>query len=158
MNCKNLRIRSKNYKKYFYCVVNKCVVDATCCYCCKEKEYKATTQIKRTQIKKKTHKVSKMAKACDISQKTKEIVWERDGHMCIFCGKLLPWNYANAHFIPRSAGGLGIEENIFTACDNCHREQDNGLNTKVYTDKAENHLRACYGSNWNIENLIYKKY
>ena len=35
MNCKNLRIRSKNYKKYFYCTANKCVVDATSCYCCK---------------------------------------------------------------------------------------------------------------------------
>ena len=78
MNCKNLRIRSKNYKKYFYCTANKCVVDATTCYCCKMKEYQTTTPIKKTAIKKKTHKVSKMAKACDIPQKVKNEVWERE--------------------------------------------------------------------------------
>ena len=157
MNCKNLRIRSKNYKKYFYCVVNKCVVDATCCYCCKEKEYKATTQIKRTQIKKKTHKVSKMAKACDISQKTKEIVWERDGHMCIFCGNPVPVSCANSHYIPRSQGGLGIEQNIVTACSKCHHEQDNGLNTEYYDLKAQRYLQAHYGDLSKV-NLIYTKY
>lgn len=66
--------------------------------------------------------------------------------------------YANAHFIPRSAGGLGIEENIFTACENCHREQDNGKDSKLYTKKAEKHLKDIYGTNWSKENLIYKKY
>jgi len=53
--------------------------------------------------------------------------------------------------------GLGIEENIFTACEKCHNEQDNGLNTKYYDEKAERHLKSKY-PNWNKENLIYKKY
>ena len=66
--------------------------------------------------------------------------------------------YANAHFIPRSAGGKGIEKNIFTACEDCHREQDNGQDTKLYDSKAEKHLKSIYGDNWNKENLIYKKY
>lgn len=157
MNCKNLRIRSKNYKKYFYCVVNNCVVDATCCYCCKEKEYKAITPIKKTQLKKKTHKVSKMAKACDISQETKEVVWERDNHKCIFCGKHVPVGCANSHYIPRSQGGLGIEQNIVTACPECHHEQDNGLNTEYYELKTKRYLQSHYGDLLEI-NLIYKKY
>lgn len=157
MNCKNLRIRSKNYKKYFYCVVNNCVVDATCCYCCKEKEYKAITPIKKTQLKKKTHKVSKMAKSCDISQETKEVVWERDNHKCIFCGKHVPVGCANSHYIPRSQGGLGIEQNIVTACPECHHEQDNGLNTEYYELKTKRYLQAHYGDLLEI-NLIYKKY
>ena len=54
--------------------------------------------------------------------------------------------------------GLGIEENIFTACENCHREQDNGLNTKLYEENKKKHLRGIYGANWSIEKLIYKKY
>ena len=35
---------------------------------------------------------------------------------------------------------LGIPENIVTACEDCHREQDNGKNTKLYDKKAEKHL------------------
>lgn len=54
-------------------------------------------------------------------------------------------------------GGLGIEENIFTACDNCHREQDNGLNTKEFDRKAKRYLKGIYKTKWKIENLIYKK-
>lgn len=53
--------------------------------------------------------------------------------------------------------GLGIEENIFTACGRCHNEQDNGLRTKYYDNIAEEYLKSKY-PNWNKENLIYKKY
>ena len=101
---------------------------------------------------------SKRTKATEISIKTKKIVWERDNHKCIYCGKYVPVNYANAHFIKRSAGGLGIEENIVTLCPECHYEEDLGQNTKVYESYIENYLKDIYGDNWNKENLIYKKY
>jgi len=52
----------------------------------------------------------------------------------------------------------GIEENIFTACDKCHSEQDNGLNSKEYTEKAENYLKGIYGRNWDKSKLVYRKY
>ena len=45
---------------------------------------------------------SKRSKACEISQKVKEIVWERDNHKCISCGRYVPKTCANAHFIKRS--------------------------------------------------------
>ena len=150
MKCMYFKVRTKRYKKYLYCKYQKKEISFDSCKNCEYIQYK-----KVAKIKGKKHKQTKKT---EIPKKVKMAVWNRDMHKCIFCEKLVSWNYANAHFIPRSAGGLGIEENIFTACDDCHREQDNGLNTKVYTDKAENHLRACYGSNWNIENLIYKKY
>lgn len=54
--------------------------------------------------------------------------------------------------------GLGIEENIFTACENCHREQDNGKDSKVYDERAKIHLKGIYGANWDIKKLVYKKY
>ena len=98
-----------------------------------------------------------MAKACEISKIVKQRVYKRDNERCIFCGVHVNETKACCHFIPRSLGGLGIEENIFTACDNCHREQDNGLNTKVYDKEAEKYLKKLY-KDWNIEKLIYKKY
>lgn len=157
MNCKNLRIRSKNYKKYFYCVANKCVVDATTCYCCKMKEYKTTTPIKRTAIEKKTHKVSKMAKACDISQKVKNEVWERDNHQCIFCNTEVPVSCANAHCVSRAHGGLGIVQNIVTACPKCHHELDNGLHRQGYFIMLHSYMKKLYGDDWD-KNSVYNKW
>lgn len=107
------------------------------------------------KIKGKKHK---QTKATEIPKKVKEVVWKRDKKHCIFCNKQVPVECACCHFIPRSAGGLGIPENIFTACEDCHREQDNGLNTKEYDKKAERHLKGIYGADWNKEKLIYKKY
>ncbi len=46
--------------------------------------------------------MSKRSKACEISQKTKEEVWNRDNQQCIICGKWVPKSCANAHFIKRS--------------------------------------------------------
>ena len=116
---------------------------------------KETTKVKKNKpIKGKKHK---RTKATDIPKKVKEAVWKRDGGKCIFCDTKVDIFHANAHFIPRSAGGLGIEENIFTACDQCHHEQDNGLNTKEHDKKAKAYLKKKYGSKWKVENLIYKK-
>lgn len=109
----------------------------------------------KKEIKGKKHKQTKKK---EIDKKVKEIVWERDKHKCIFCHKEVPVECACCHFIPRSEGGLGIEENIFTACENCHREQDNGKNSKLYDMKAKRHLKGIYKENWSIEKLIYRKY
>ena len=75
---------------------------------------------------------SKRSKACDISQKVKELVWDRDEHKCIICGRYVPKTCANAHFIKRSQGGLGIPENVVTLCPQCHYEEDFGKDSKVY--------------------------
>lgn len=110
---------------------------------------------KWTKIKGKKHR---QTKATDIPEEVKKIVWERDNHRCIFCYRYVPLECACCHFIPRSLGGLGIPENIYTGCQDCHREQDNGMNTKEYDKKVERHLKRKYGSNWSKEKLIYKKY
>ena len=113
---------------------------------------------KKKQVTKIKGKKHRQTKEKEISKKVKETVWKRDKHKCIICGKNVDVFYANAHFIPRSAGGLGIEQNIFTACEDCHREQDNGLNTKEYDLKVENYLKNIYGKSWDKQKLIYKKY
>ena len=71
---------------------------------------------------------SKRTKATDIPQSVKQKVWLRDNGCCVICGN----NYnvmPNSHYIKRSHGGLGIEQNIFTACTNftskkCHERWD----------------------------------
>lgn len=97
---------------------------------------------------------TKRAKACDISKKVKDRVWERDGHRCIICGsyQAMP----NSHYIRRSQGGLGIEENIVTMCQQCHRMYDQGPERKLIADYTERYLRRNY-PDWNPEKLIYKK-
>lgn len=97
---------------------------------------------------------SKRSKSCDISQKVKKIVWERDYQMCILCGSK---NAApNAHYIPRSSGGLGIEQNIVTLCLNCHFRYDQTIERKKLQEKIRNYLARKY-PNWNEEDLIFKK-
>lgn len=102
--------------------------------------------------------MSKRSKACEISQKVKEIVWNRDEQKCIYCGRYVPQTCANAHYIKRSQGGLGIEQNIVTLCPECHYQEDHGLNTKLYEEYIENYLKGIYGANWDKSKLIYKKY
>ena len=51
----------------------------------------------------------------------------------------------------------GIEENIFTACNDCHKEHDEGENQLAMQEKSKKYLAGKY-PNWDIENLIYKKY
>jgi len=98
MGCKNLRVRSRKYIKYFYCKINKKEITLELCKDCENKDY-----VKRTEIKGKKHK---QTKATEISKTVKETVWYRDRRKCIFCGQPLPLFYANAHLIPRSAGGM----------------------------------------------------
>lgn len=96
---------------------------------------------------------SKRSKATDIPKQVKAEVWDRDGGLCIFCGRP---GAPNAHVIPRSQGGLGIPDNIVTACAECHRRLDSTLYRKIYLDAAERHLRAV-NSTWRRDKCIYRK-
>lgn len=65
---------------------------------------------------------SRRSKACDIDKSTRITVTLRDNGRCILCHS--PNGKPNAHYIPRSAGGLGIEQNIVTLCPDCHFNLD----------------------------------
>lgn len=98
---------------------------------------------------------SKRSRKCDINKETKNKVWERDGHRCIICHS--PFAMPSCHFIPRSKGGLGIEQNIVTLCARCHMMTDQSEHRKFMLNKIENYLMHQY-KNWNKEDLIYDKY
>lgn len=106
---------------------------------------------------------SKRSKATDIPDKVKKRVWERDKGQCVICHNsynVMP----NAHYIPRSKGGLGIEENVVTLCteltiNKCHRKYDFG--TKKERDllgkQIKKYLQSKY-PDWDEEKLYYKKW
>lgn len=98
---------------------------------------------------------SKRTKACDITKKVKDTVWERDGGRCVVCGshQAMP----NSHYIRRSQGGLGIEENIVTMCTLCHRMYDQGSDRRTTEAYLEKYLKSKY-PDWSREKLIYKKW
>lgn len=99
---------------------------------------------------------SKRAKALSISKATKDKVWERDNHRCVYCHS--PNAFPEAHFISRSKGGLGVEYNIITLCRKCHQRYDNGLRNEreQMRDYFREYLKSHY-IDWDEDNLIYRR-
>ena len=96
----------------------------------------------------------KRTRACAIIKKTKLRVYERDKRRCIFCGAPgLP----EAHVVPRSHGGLGIPENIVTACRPCHDKMDNSTDRQQMLQVAADYLKRLY-PDWNEQSLVYDKW
>lgn len=99
---------------------------------------------------------SQVSKACQIPERVKRSVCERDDGRCIVCGRP---GAPNAHYIPRSASGLGIEENIVTLCWECHDAFDHGDADDM--DRIggiiRSYLRDHYPG-WDEADLYYKKY
>lgn len=102
---------------------------------------------------------SKRSKACDISEKVKQAVYERDNGLCVITSRPgLP----NAHFIPRSDGGLGIEENVITLAPDIHAAYDNGYHKDInlreyYGGLIEEYLKSKY-PNWDKSKLYYSRW
>ena len=167
MYCTNLKIKQKKGKKFLYCNLLKQEITYDNCKCCANKEFKIKKctvnkkncakydfPIKRKPIKGKKHKLTK---ATEIPMKVKRIVWERDDHKCIFCGQTVPLNCANSHVIKRSQLGIGIPENVVTACVECHDKYDFGTNSNVMKEKAIEYLKRFYNE-LSEEKVKYKKY
>ncbi|MDE6398764.1 MAG: HNH endonuclease [Clostridiales bacterium] len=97
--------------------------------------------------------MNERTKACAISKAVKETVYKRDRGRCILCGRPgLP----EAHYIPRSKGGLGIEQNIVTLCRPCHDLMDNTTARESLRRRVKEHLDLWY-PNFSDTDRIYKK-
>lgn len=93
-------------------------------------------------------------KALSISKAVKEKVWERDDGCCVYCGS--PYALPEAHYIPRSQGGLGVEKNVLTMCRDCHRRFDQTVERQKMKGFFRAYLEKQY-PDWNEDELIYKK-
>jgi hypothetical protein len=103
---------------------------------------------------------SKRSKACEFSQSVRDDIEERDQNTCVLCG--IRQGAPNMHYIPRSDGGLGIEQNGACGCDTCHHEYDNGYNKDVnlrerHKKRFREYLMSQY-DDWNEEDLYYNKW
>lgn len=101
---------------------------------------------------------SKRAKACEFSAKVRKIIKERDGHCCINCGSGMMLSIA--HKIPRSKGGLGIEENGALLCANCHFIADQGANATeraMVNERLSDYLQGLYPEVTD-QDRVYSKY
>lgn len=102
------------------------------------------------------------AKALEIPNEVKRAVARRDSFngwpCCLFCGAPAPFEIAwsNAHFIPRSQGGLGIEQNVLTACPDCHRKLDQTSEREEMLEFAEKYLRSKY-KGWTRRKCVWGK-
>lgn len=96
--------------------------------------------------------------AVQIPQEVRQKVEKRDswfGHpCCILCGS--PRGKGNAHVVPRSDNGMGIEENIVTLCWECHTKYDNSEHRGELRDEIVRYLKKYY-PNWNEDDMRYKK-
>lgn len=64
-----------------------------------------------------------------------------------------------AHYIPRSKGGLGIEQNIVTLCRDCHDAYDFGDRATMdqIGARIRRYLKRHY-KDWSEDDLVYRKY
>lgn len=113
--------------------------------------------------------MNKRTKALQYTRQTAYKVAERDNHECIFCKMGYHMEGINksgfganvydiAHFINRSQGGLGIEENLVLLCRYHHSLLDNGnkgLRPEMLSIMEE-YLRSIY-TDWDKEKLKYRK-
>lgn len=106
----------------------------------------------------------KDTKARDFDRRAKLAIMRRDSvdgwPCCVWCGAAAPSDespvWSNAHYIARSQGGLGIEENGLTLCPICHRNYDQTTARKEMRDYFRGYLREQY-EGWREEALVYRK-
>lgn len=96
---------------------------------------------------------SKRTLATEIKPKTRKVVIERD-KCCVLCGSHQMLTVA--HYIPRSKGGLGIEQNLVLACMPCHMKLDQSIERRKLLIIIKNRLQSKY-EDFDESSLKYKK-
>ena len=94
-------------------------------------------------------------KATSIPAKVKKAVWQRDMGRCVICGSISAGPHC--HYIRRSQGGLGIQENIWTGCQTCHEAFDSEATDGPLHQRVWDYLSTFYPG-LHRGNLIYKKW
>lgn len=97
----------------------------------------------------------RQTKATAIPKAVKIAVYCRDGFRCVLCGS--NQGEPNAHIVPRSHGGKGIEQNVVTLCHKCHRRYDQTTERRALRAQLEQYIKQFY-PDWDEKDMIYRKY
>lgn len=123
MRCKNLLIRKRKYKPYFYCKeLRREIILPECENCLK----------RNLVINRGINKVSKHRKF--VSKKIYEEVYNRDGGRCRLCGS----NNIQLHHIRYRSEAkdlIDVASNCIMLCERCHRLVHS--NKKIWQNKLE---------------------
>lgn len=110
INCKHITIRSKNYEKYFYCRLDKKIINYTInCRNCLKIERRNNKSI---------NKVSK--NKISVTKETYNKVIERDNYKCRLCGTTQ--NLQLHHICGRGKKLTNDINNCIMLCQHCHLE------------------------------------
>ena len=112
--------------------------------------------------------MKKQTKACEFTDKQRKLIKARDNNQCIFCSMNYHTEEAHwmdlsmksiMHYIPRSKGGLGIEQNGAVGCQWHHHMLDNGSSGRrsEMLELFRDYLIKHY-PDWNERKLIYSKW
>ena len=93
----------------------------------------------------------------EIKKSVKVRVWERDKKRCVLCLESVGWWNANAHVVSRAYGGLGIEQNIVTLCNDCHRQVDQSIARERLIRALKKYLEREYPG-YDFKNVVYRKW
>lgn len=96
--------------------------------------------------------MSNRAKAVKFTFEARQRIFERDNGKCIMCGKN---EHTYAHYISRSRGGLGVEQNGVLLCWGCHFKTDQTVERPEKLAFIKSYLQSFY-PNWNEDDLYYK--
>lgn len=96
---------------------------------------------------------SRRTKALEFSPRVKAEAAERDHGLCIECHRP---GLSNAHFIPKSHGGLGRVENCLTLCPEHHYAFDNTADRARLKVKYALYLKSKYPG-WDERDQYYRK-
>ena len=120
--CQYLRIRTKNYLKYTYCIHFKAPTSTKECLVCglyshKQMFVKSPKKVLKTGVRKKVHK-----RAEQVNSDTYDFVYNRDKGRCVICGSnnLI----ALHHIVYRSQDKSKINDvdNCCMLCLQCHNK------------------------------------
>lgn len=113
-------------------------------------------------------KRSKRSRACEFSASARIKIYNRQRNECLFClmnyemQKAEPYElsiHEIMHVVPRSHGGLGIEQNGVMGCKYHHMMMDNGSDghREEMLEICREYLKRCY-PDYDFNQATYTKY
>jgi len=104
--------------------------------------------------------MSQRSNRCDFTPRVRREILQRDNNSCVICNMgfkpTADHRYEIAHFIPRSAGGLGIPQNAVVLCKTHHMAMDNSDERVMWLGVVKKYLKSKYPG-WDDMRLVFRK-